>query len=74
MESASYYDGVVTEGGVEYHKYQCQPNAGKVPSSVREWREKNGGTHAVITPVLVKKGGTKDDVQSAVAKAFEEAS
>ncbi|KAM0724068.1 hypothetical protein Q7P37_000248 [Cladosporium fusiforme] len=68
------YDGVVTEGGVEYHKYQCQPNAGKVPSSVREWREKNGGTHAVITPVLVKKGGTKDDVQSAVAKAFEEAS
>lgn len=67
------YDGVVTKDGVEYHKYQCQPNAGKIASSIREWRENNGGTHAVITSVLIKKGGTQDDVKSAIRKAFEEA-
>lgn len=67
------YDGVVTVGGVEFHKYQCQPNAGKVASSVREWREKNGGTHAVITSVLVKKGATEKEVGEAVSKAFREA-
>ncbi|PPJ57903.1 hypothetical protein CBER1_09946 [Cercospora berteroae] len=67
------YDGVVTEGGVVYHKYQCQPNAGKISSSLREWRDKNGGTHAVITTILIKKGGTEEDVEEAVGKAFKEA-
>ncbi|KAI6840440.1 hypothetical protein KC332_g1185 [Hortaea werneckii] len=67
------YDGVVNVDGVEFYKYQCQPNAGKVASSVRDWRDKNGGTHAVITSVLVKKGGTEKDVEDAVGKAFKEA-
>ncbi|CAK3994564.1 Hypothetical predicted protein [Lecanosticta acicola] len=67
------YDGVVTVDGVEHHKYQRQPNAGKISSSLREWREKNGGTHAVITSVLIKKGGTEKDVEEAVSKAFKEA-
>lgn len=65
-ESAFGYDGEVTEGGVVYHKDQCQPNAGRIPSSVREWREANGGTYAVMASILIKKDGTKEDVQSAV--------
>lgn len=65
------YDGEVTQDGVVYHKYQCQPNAGKVPSSVREWREGNGGTHAVMASFLIKKDGTKEDVQNAVDEAIK---
>lgn len=42
--------------------FQIQPNAGKVPSTIREWREKNGGTHAVMGVMYVKKGGSVDDV------------
>lgn len=67
------YDGVVTKDGREYHKYQCQPNAGKVDSSIRDWRDKNGGTHAVITSFLIKKKGSAKDVDDAVGKAFKDA-
>lgn len=37
------------EDGKGYHKYQLQPNTGKIPSSIKQWRDKNGGTHAVMT-------------------------
>ncbi|RMD43649.1 hypothetical protein DV735_g1433, partial [Chaetothyriales sp. CBS 134920] len=37
------YDGEIIKDGVTYHKFQCQPNAGKVPSSVKRWRDSNGG-------------------------------
>ncbi|ESZ90625.1 phosphotransferase enzyme family protein [Sclerotinia borealis F-4128] len=50
------YDGTV------YNKFQVQPNAGKVPSTIREWREKNGGTHVVMGVMYVKKGGSSEDV------------
>lgn len=44
------YDGVITrEDGKDYHKFELQPNAGKIPSTLKDWREKHGGTHAVIT-------------------------
>lgn len=66
------YDGVITQGGVEYHNYQLQPNAGKIPASIAEWRKKNGGTHAVMSSILIKKGGTKDDVKEAIKKAFKD--
>ena len=60
------YDGEVTQHGVTYHKFQCQPNAGKIPSSVKKWRDANGGTHAVMGTVLVKKDGAKDDVRESM--------
>ncbi|PGH34812.1 hypothetical protein GX50_02373 [[Emmonsia] crescens] len=59
------FDGEVTINGVVYNKFQVQPNAGKVPPSVSEWRRKNGGTHAVMGSMFVKKGGSADDVKSA---------
>jgi len=39
-----------------------QANAGKVPTSIENWKKKNGGTHAVMANVLIKKDGTKEDV------------
>ena len=60
------YDGEVIEGGQKYHRWQVQPNAGKIPSSWKEWREKNGGTHAVIGTVKVKDDATKEEVQEAL--------
>jgi hypothetical protein len=46
-----------------------QPNAGKIPFSIQQWREKNGGTHAVMATALVKKGGTKNDVKKRLEEA-----
>lgn len=41
------YGGEVTIDGVVHHKYQVQPNAGKIPSSLKKIRdESKKGTHA----------------------------
>lgn len=56
------YDGEVMENNQKYHKWQIQPNAGKIPSSWKEWRDRHGGTHAVIGIILVKDGATSDEV------------
>lgn len=66
------YDGEVTVKDVVYHKYQCQPNAGKVPTSIKKWREANGGTHAVMGNMLVKKDGEAEDVRAAMDELIEE--
>lgn len=66
------YDGEVTKSDGVYHKLQMQPNAGKVPSSIEEWKRKHGGTHAVMATALVKKGGTKDDVQQGLEEAAKD--
>ncbi|KAG2413238.1 hypothetical protein HFD88_002427 [Aspergillus terreus] len=63
------YDGEVTNAYGVYHKFQMQPNAGKVPSAIRRWREGHGGTHAVMATALVKKGGTKEDVENGLKEA-----
>jgi len=55
------YDGEVVRDGVTYNKFQVQPNSGKIPSTVRDWRDKNGGTHAVMGVMYVKKNGGVDD-------------
>lgn len=60
------YDGDVEENGETYHKYQVQPNAGKIPSTWKAWRDKNGGTHSVIGTLKDKKGATKADVEDAL--------
>jgi hypothetical protein len=60
------YDGETTEGGQKYHKWQVQPNAGKIPSSWKEWRDRNGGTHAVIGTVKVKDNASKQEVKEAL--------
>ncbi|KAF2726657.1 hypothetical protein EJ04DRAFT_173934 [Polyplosphaeria fusca] len=66
------FDGEVTQGEQVYNKFQIQPNAGKIPSSIKDWREKNGGTHAVMGTMYVKKGGSKGDVQEAFEKFKKE--
>lgn len=60
------YDGEVEENGEIYHRYQVQPNAGKIPSTWKVWRDKNGGTHSVIGVVKVKKSATKAEVEGAL--------
>ncbi|KAI9673930.1 MAG: hypothetical protein M1817_002136 [Caeruleum heppii] len=54
------YDGVVTYEGKECHRFQLQPNAGKIPSTIKEWREKHGGTHAVICVMYIPAGTDPD--------------
>lgn len=67
------YDGEVKKDGVECHKYNLQPNAGDdIPSSIKRWRQKNGGTHKVMATVYVKKDGTKDDVEKALDEAHKD--
>ncbi|KAK2808377.1 hypothetical protein FQN50_004762 [Emmonsiellopsis sp. PD_5] len=66
------FDGEITIGGILYNKFQVQPNVGKVPPSVSEWRKKNGGTHAVMGTMLVKKGGTEEDVKEGWNKFLDE--
>ncbi|PVH71025.1 hypothetical protein DL98DRAFT_378913, partial [Cadophora sp. DSE1049] len=56
------YDGEVEHDGTLYNKFQIQPNSGKVDSTIRQWREKNGGTHAVMGVMYVKKDGSVEDV------------
>ena len=62
------FDGEVDIDGETHNKLQVQPNAGKVPTWVRNWRDKNGGTHAVMGTMYVKKNGSVEDVEN----AFEE--
>lgn len=68
------YDGETNIGGDTYHKFQMQPNAGKIPAGIKDWRERNGGTHAVMASAYVKKDGTKEDVREALSAAAEKAS
>ncbi|ORY14016.1 hypothetical protein BCR34DRAFT_534755 [Clohesyomyces aquaticus] len=63
------YDGEVVKPDGVYNKFQMQPNAGKIPSSIKLLREQRGGTHAVLASALVKKGGTKDDVKQGLEDA-----
>lgn len=66
------FDGEVVRDGVLYNKFQVQPNAGKVPSTIRDWREKNGGTHAVMGTMYVKKNGSVGDVEDGFEEFAEE--
>ena|SRR2546421_9089972 len=66
------YDGHVDRDGMTYNKFQMQPNAGKIPSTIKDWRDKNGGTHAVMTAVFIKDQGTKDDVKEGIDTARKE--
>ncbi|KAN0118954.1 hypothetical protein V8E52_004726 [Russula decolorans] len=66
-----YDKEVTTTDGKVYHKFQLQPNAGKVPSTIKKWREENGGTHGVMADVFVKKDGTKDDVEEGLTAAID---
>ena len=70
------YDNIYTApDGTKYHKLQIQPNAGKIPSSIKQWRDSQPtGTHSVMGVMYVKVDGTTDDVKDAYAqfrKAFK---
>lgn len=65
------YDGTVTEDGQEFHRYQIQPNAGKIPSAWKRWRDEHGGTHAVIGTLKVKKDATMEEFREALEKFRE---
>jgi len=42
-----------------------------VPFSIRQWRDANGGTQAVMATSYVKKDGTKEEVEKALREAAE---
>ncbi|KAK2813971.1 hypothetical protein FQN50_000375 [Emmonsiellopsis sp. PD_5] len=67
------YDGIVNYNGVDCHRYQLQPNAGKIPSTIKAWRDKNGGTHAVIAVMHIPVGTEPDGklLESAAKEALE---
>ncbi|KAL8707351.1 MAG: hypothetical protein Q9220_007611 [cf. Caloplaca sp. 1 TL-2023] len=55
-----------------YHKFKMQANKGKIPQTIQEWAQKNGGTYAVMAVMFVKKDGTKEDVEDGMRDAFYE--
>lgn len=65
------YDGEVSRSDGVYHKFQIQPNAGKIPSTFKDWRDNHGGTHAVMASAFVKKDGTKEDMRSGLERAAD---
>ncbi|OAL66757.1 hypothetical protein A7C99_2150 [Trichophyton rubrum] len=72
VRSSLDFDGEVTIDGIVYNKFQVQPYAGRIPSSISSWRERNGGTHAVMGSMYVKKGGDELDVSDAWDKFVDE--
>ncbi|PPQ83051.1 hypothetical protein CVT24_011990 [Panaeolus cyanescens] len=67
------FDKEVTRDGKVYNKFQMQPNAGKVPSVIKTWREKAPrGTHSVMAEVLVPKDGNEEDVEKALNDAHKD--
>ncbi|KAI0738764.1 hypothetical protein BC629DRAFT_1686867 [Irpex lacteus] len=68
------YDTVVNKDGIDYHTYKMQANQGKIPSSIKAWRDKNG-TDAVMAVVWVKVDATQEEVSAALddaGKRFKE--
>lgn len=67
------YDGDIEQDGVVYHKYQLQVNAGEdINPTLKQWRAKNGGTHAVMANVFVKQDATKEEVEEALETAHKD--
>ena len=50
--------------------FKMQANVGKIPSSIKTWRDKHG-TDAVMATVLVKKDATMEEVKATLEAARE---
>lgn len=68
------FAGTVEEDGKRFHRFQVQVNAGnKIPTSWKQWREKHEkGTHGIVATIKVPDGGTKEDVEAALAAVDDE--
>ena len=65
------YDTVVNKEGTDFHTFKMQPNKGKIPSSIRAWRDKHG-TDAIMVTVWVKKDASAEEVEAALDAARKE--
>lgn len=65
------YDTVVNKEGTDFHTFKMQPNKGKIPSSIRAWRDKHG-TNAIMAMVWVKKDASAEEVEAALDAARKE--
>ncbi|KAM5530895.1 hypothetical protein V8D89_015427 [Ganoderma adspersum] len=65
------YDTLVNKDGTDFHTFKMQPNKGKIPSSIKLWRDKNG-TDAVMATVWVKKDASAEEVEAALEAARED--
>ena len=66
------YSRMLMENGVSYFLFKLQPNAGsKIPAALKAWREKNGGTHAVIKDIKIREGAPKEEVEAVITEAVE---
>ena len=64
------YDTLVNKDGTDFHTFKMQPNKGKIPPSIKLWRDKNG-TDAVMATVWVKKDASAEEVKAALEAATE---
>lgn len=65
------YDTIVNKEGTDFHTFKMQPNKGKIPSSIRAWRDKHG-TDAIMATVWVKKDASAEEVEAALDAARKE--
>ncbi|KAG6899529.1 hypothetical protein C0995_005758 [Termitomyces sp. Mi166 len=65
------YDTVISKEGTDFHTFKMQPNKGKIPSSIKTWRDKNG-TDAVMATVWVKTDASAEEVEAALEAARED--
>lgn len=61
----------MNKNGQTFYKDQLQPNAGKIPALIEDWRKNNGDKHGVMTVVLIGKDATKEEVSQAVHNCFK---
>lgn len=67
------FAGTIEEQGKKLHCFQVQVNAGKIPTSWKQWRQKHEkGTHGIVATIKVPDNGTKDDVQAALDDVDED--
>jgi hypothetical protein len=44
---------------------------GKIPASIEDWRNKNGGIHEVMTSFMIRQDVTKKEVTQAIDDAIK---
>ena len=59
------YKKVVIKDGIEYNLFKMQANLGKIPSSIKHWRDKHSRTDVTMARAYIKTDRTKVEVKAA---------
>lgn len=61
------FAGTIEKNGRKFHRFQVQVNAGKIPTSWKQWRQKHEkGTHGIVATVEIPDNGSEEEVQEAL--------